>query len=94
MSILGEDSEGNIIPYDETSFNTAKDNVIRGLNDIYNNIENLNNSSLNIDEVINPAEWAGSLNELAKATQMSVEEMNAILSEAGVDAEVVTDYAD
>ena len=94
MSILGEDSEGNIIPYDETSFNTAKDNVINGLNDIYNNIENLNNSSLNIDEVINPTEWASSLNELAKATQMSVEEMNAILSEAGVDAEVVTDYAD
>lgn len=94
MSILGEDSEGNIIPYDETSFNTAKENVINGLNDIYNNIENLNNSSLNIDEVIDPATWGQSLNDLAKATQMSVEEMNAILSEAGVDAEVVTDYVD
>jgi hypothetical protein len=36
--------------------------------------------------------WAESLNEMAMATGMSVEEMNSLLSSMGVDAEVVVDY--
>jgi hypothetical protein len=38
------------------------------------------------------ADWASSLNEMAMATGMSVDEMNSLLSSMGVDAKVETTY--
>jgi hypothetical protein len=35
-------------------------------------------------------DWISSLNDMALATNMSVEEMNALLSELGVETEVTT----
>ena len=83
--------DGTIKPISLEDFKTAKDTVIQGIQDLQTQITN---GSIAVGDSIGSmgTTWAESLNEMAMATGMSVEEMNSLLSSMGVDAEVVTEY--
>ena len=68
-------------------FNTAKNTVLAGLQELQTQVAN---GSLAVGDSVGAmgADWAASLNEMALATGMSVEEMNEMLSSMGVDANV------
>ena len=75
------------------TFNVNKENVLSGINSLRDAV--VNGTIAAGDAVTNlggqtAASWAQSLNEMALATGMSVDEMNSLLSSMGVEAEVVT----
>lgn len=79
-------------------FNTAKETIKTGLDELQKKIlegqasvgDGL--SSILEGSTTTSAEWVKALNDMALATHMSVDEMNSLLSEVGLDAEVsVTD---
>ena len=77
-------------PISSEYFETAKSKVLQG-------IEELQQAVLNGTQAVGEgatgmgADWAMVLNDMARATNMTVEQMNAYLNELGVEAEVVTD---
>ena len=60
-----------------------------GINDIHNNLTGLLDGSVGIGDVLG-TDWVNALNEMAIATGMSVEQMNGLLNQLGVQAEVKT----
>lgn len=71
------------------TFEAAKQTVLDGINSIYNNLNGLLDGSTNITDVLGN-DWVTALNEMALATGMSVDQMNGLLSQLGVQAEVKT----
>ena len=75
---------GNI---DLASFETAKQTVLDGIAAIQANMAGLLDGSVQITDVLGE-NWVASLNEMAIATGMSVEQMNGLLNQLGVQAKV------
>lgn len=83
--------DSSISPLDQ--FENYKQTVINGLDDL---TEKIKGSGIKIGESLsdifdNPelaANWVNSLNELALATNMSVDEMNSLLSTIGMKADI------
>ena len=75
-----------------TSFEEAQNVVINGIQKIYENLEALNNGTMTLDQVMGDMgdSWVAGLNQMALATGMSVEEMNSLLNQIGVQAKVTT----
>lgn len=69
------------------SFNTNKDIVISGLEELQNNLDNIGFGE-NVYDQLGGEEWVNALNEMAMATGMSVDQMNALLNSMGVQADV------
>ena len=73
------------------SFESNKSKVLAGIQElqtaVINGTTEIGGAAAGMD-----ADWATALNEMAMQTGMSVDEMNSLLSAAGVDAEVVTKY--
>lgn len=84
-----EQAWGNMV----NSFNQAKDTVISGLENLQQNLDNIGFGE-NIYDQLGGAEWVSALNEMAKATGMSVEQMNSLLNSMGVQADVTTTDVD
>ena len=84
---LGEPPPVNLI--DANQFDAEKQKVLAGIEDLKNKVKNGTQevggevSSMNAD-------WINSLNNMAAATGMSVQDMNSLLSELGVQTEVKT----
>ena len=72
---------------DQTQFDTWKTTIMSGITDLQNA---LNNVGMGTDayEKLGGDKWITALNEMAIATQMSVDQMNSILNSMGVQAEV------
>lgn len=75
---------------DSDKFNTAKTDVINGISEIQNNLNQLLNGNLSLDDVIDTESFVSSLNTLALTTGMTVDEMNDTLNSIGVQAKVET----
>ena len=77
----------------EEAFNSYKSEVIEGVNALQ---EAIKNGTLQAGQDVaglmdgTGASWVDSLNQMAIATGMSVEEMNSLLNQLGVQAEVTT----
>lgn len=77
----------------QTAFDTAN----AGMQAIQDNIVALTNGSMTLSQALdgvdlNEEDWIKSLNEMAVATGMSVEEMRSMLNSMGVRANVEVDY--
>lgn len=77
----------------QTAFDTAN----AGMQAIQDNIVALTNGSMTLSQALdgvdlNEEDWITSLNEMAVATGMSVEEMRSMLNSMGVRANVEVDY--
>ena len=77
----------------QTAFDTAN----AGMQAIQDNIVALTNGSMTLSQALdgvdlNEEDWIESLNEMAVATGMSVEEMRSMLNSMGVRANVEVDY--
>lgn len=86
-----KDLKGKII--EETDFKGYKDKVLNGIQELSDGIENGTiKAGQNLTESIKGmgSEWIDSLNKMAAATGMSVEEMNSLLNELGVETNVTT----
>ena len=79
---------------DLSAFQSAKDKVIAGIDEIQNAIDNIKPgtplSDIFADGDKGVQDWCSALNEMAMATNMSVEQMNSMLNSMGVQAEVST----
>ena len=71
------------------NFEAVKNSVLEGITTIYDHLKELENGST-LDEIMNgqAANWIQSLNDMAMATGMSVEQMNSMLNQLGVQAHV------
>ena len=80
---------GEIVPtIDETAFNTAKQGVLDGINELQGKINEANNGQ-SLDELMgDPQKFINDLNNMAAATGMSVEQMKTKLAEMNIQAEV------
>lgn len=76
--------------YDTSRFDGAKQNVLDGITAIQNNLQALTDGTMTIDEAMGGSSenWVQSLNEMAIATGMTVDEMNGMLNKLGVQAHV------
>lgn len=79
----------------QTAFDTAN----AGMQAIQDNIVALTNGSMTLSQALdgvdlNEEDWIESLNEMAVATGMSVEEMRSMLNSMGVRANVEVDYVE
>lgn len=79
----------------QTAFDTAN----AGMQAIQDNIVALTNGSMTLSQALdgvdlNEEDWITSLNEMAVATGMSVEEMRSMLNSMGVRANVEVDYVE
>lgn len=76
--------------YDTSRFDGAKQNVLDGITAIQNNIGALTSGTISLDQAMGGSSenWVQSLNEMAIATGMSVEQMNGMLNKLGVQAHV------
>ena len=71
------------------NFEAVKNSVLEGITTIYDHLKELENGAT-LDEIMNgqAANWIQSLNDMAMATGMSVEQMNSMLNQLGVQAHV------
>lgn len=79
--------------WDSTTFNTYKNEVLEGINALNEAIVNGTiQAGQDITSLMDGTgkSWAESLNEMAYITGMSVDEMNSLLNELGVQADVTT----
>ena len=86
-----KDLKGKII--EAADFEGYKEKVLNGIQELSNGIENGTiKAGQNLTESIKDmgSEWIDSLNKMAAATGMSVEEMNSLLNELGVETNVTT----
>ena len=79
--------DGKLI--DETAFNGWRDTVLAGITDLQNALDGVSVGD-NVYEKLGGDDWVNALNEMAVATNMSVEQMNSMLNSMGVQAEVTT----
>ncbi|MBO7079519.1 MAG: hypothetical protein J6W64_06895 [Bacilli bacterium] len=64
-------------------FEDAKTFILQGLNELAENLSNLKNGD-DITELLGGERWIEELNKIAKATGMTVDEMNSYLNSIGV----------
>lgn len=71
------------------NFEAVKNSVLEGITTIHDHLKELENGAT-LDEIMNgqAANWIQSLNAMAMATSMSVEQMNSMLNQLGVQAHV------
>lgn len=71
------------------NFEAVKNSVLEGITTIHDHLKELENGAT-LDEIMNgqAANWIQSLNGMAMATSMSVEQMNSMLNQLGVQAHV------
>lgn len=71
------------------NFEAVKNSVLEGITTIHDHLKELENGAT-LDEIMNgqAANWIQSLNGMAMATKMSVEQMNSMLNQLGVQAHV------
>lgn len=71
------------------NFEAVKNSVLEGITTIHDHLKELENGAT-LDEIMNgqAANWIQSLNDMAMATGMSVEQMNSMLNQLGVQAHV------
>ena len=81
------DIDGNLINASE--FNGWKNTVLSGIDDLQFALDNVSVGD-NVYEKLGGDQWVSALNEMAIATNMSVEQMNSMLNSMGVQAEVTT----
>lgn len=74
--------------FDASTFETYKGNVMAGLEELQGKIGELEEGQ-DVGDILGE-NWVESLNQMALATGMSVDEMNAMLNKMGVQAEVTT----
>ena len=74
------------------NFENIKNSVLDGLTAIHDNLKALTDGTMTLDEALGGSadSWIKSLNDMALATGMSVEQMNATLNQLGVQAHVET----
>ena len=72
------------------NFENIKNSVLDGLTAIHDNLKALTDGTMTLDEALGGSadSWIKSLNDMALATGMSVEQMNAMLNQMGVQAKV------
>lgn len=72
------------------NFENIKNSVLDGLTAIHDNLKALTDGTMTLDEALGGSaeSWIKSLNDMALATGMSVEEMNSTLNQVGVQAHV------
>lgn len=75
---------------DEGQFQAAQAEVVNGIQNIRDNLDQLLAGTMSIDEAMGGSSesWVESLNQMALATGMSVEQMNGLLNQLGVQAKV------
>lgn len=76
---------GDLISLED--FQGWKDTVLSGITSLQENLNNIGVGS-NVYEQLGGDNWVAALNQMAIATGMSVDEMNSLLNELGVQAEV------
>lgn len=84
-----KDADGNQLdPINLDKFKSDKEIVLSGIEDLHQKLKSLNDG----DDVGNilGQNWVDALNEMAMATGMSVEQMQAYLNELNIDTEVTT----
>lgn len=84
-----KDADGNQLdPISLDKFKSDKEIVLSGIEDLHQKLKSLNDG----DDVGNilGQNWVDALNEMAMATGMSVEQMQAYLNELNIDTEVTT----
>lgn len=84
-----KDADGNQLdPINLDKFKSDKEIVLFGIEDLHQKLKSLNDG----DDVGNilGQNWVDALNEMAMATGMSVEQMQAYLNELNIDTEVTT----
>ena len=87
MKTFAED--GSLIELDETGFETAVGHVQAGLTALQNQINTLGlEPGTDVYSLLGGDDWVNSLNDLAAATGMTKDQMNDLLNEVGVQAEV------
>ena len=71
-------------------FENAKNTVLQGIDDITNHLPQLLDGSMSIQDAMGGTadSWVESLNQMAIATGMSVDQMNGLLNQLGVQAKV------
>ena len=79
------------------NFETNKETVLKGITDLQKAIEDgtigIGDSLTGIGSILGES-WVESLNEMAMATGMSVDEMNSLLNQLGVQTEVKVKHVD
>ena len=84
-----KDADGNQLdPINLDKFKSDKEIVLSGIEDLHQKLKSLNDG----DDVGNilGQNWVDALNEMAMATSMSVEQMQAYLNELNIDTKVTT----
>ena len=75
---------------DKNSFTQAQQVVSEGIQNIKNHLDELMNGTITLDQVFKGSanNWVENLNEMARATGMSVAQMNDLLNQLGVQADI------
>ena len=81
------DASGNLI--DEEQFGAWQDTILNGITNLQDALNGINVGD-DVYEQLGGEDWVNALNQMAIATNMSVDEMNSILNSLGVQAEVTT----
>ena len=88
------DSNGNVVQFDSSSFETYKNTVLAGMDTLQNAVANgsvaMGTSLSDIMGAETAASFIDGLNQMAMATNMTVDQMKAKLSEMGIQADVTT----
>lgn len=74
-------------PIKQDEFDTWKNTILTGIDELQNSLSDLTIGD-NVYEQLGGDKWIAALNEMAIATKMSVDDMNALLNSMGVQAEV------
>lgn len=72
-------------------FETWKNTILSGLDELQASLDSLSVGD-NVFDTMGGDDWVNALNAMAMETQMSVDEMNALLNSMGVQAEVSTTW--
>lgn len=89
------DDDGNVLrpAISEDAFEQSKNNVLAGIEALQQAVKDgtvgIGDDISSIGDTLG-TNWVESLNEMARVTGMSVDEMNSLLNELGVQAEVTT----
>lgn len=81
----------NFFKIDESTFKSYKQEVLEGIQELTEGIQNGTiKAGQDITKLMDGTgeTWIKSLNQMAQATNMSVEQMNSMLNELGIDADV------
>lgn len=85
QEIINQDDTITKWSLSETAFNKARNTIVEGIKEIQKNLDNLKPGDT-LDNL--GPDWIQAMNDMALATNMSVEEMNSMLNQMGVDVDV------